>query len=178
MNGEILDKINDIFGGEESYHPLREENLQVTSDSDYLGREAKAMAGSAGGLKYLLTLMRVKIESLVTRLAIRFKLRLKAFWYDLSELKSFQILSCDFRKYDGTLKMVIACTPEARDRLRNYLEELHGAGKIFYGIHVSDRALMTCVLHESSEREVHFVDAADGGYALAARELKQQIKAA
>ena len=174
----MLARIQEIFGSEEEYHPLSEEKLEVTGDSEFLGREARAMAGSASGLAYWKELLRIKMEALMTRLALRFKLGLKAFWYDLSDLKRYQILSCDFRKYDGTLKMVIACTAKRRERLESYLQELHAAGQIFYGIHSSDRALMTCVLHAGSEREVHFVDAADGGYALAARQLKAQVRKA
>lgn len=173
---EILDKIQEIFGSEDEYHPLNETTLKVASDTEYLGREARAQAGSKSGLAYLKELIRIKVETYATRLAIRFKLGLKAFWYDLSKLKEYQILSCDFRKYDGTLKMVIACTYAARTQLEEYLEGLYREGKIYYGVHSSDRALMTCVLHASSEREVHFVDAADGGYALAARQLKRQVR--
>ncbi|MEP0899817.1 DUF3095 family protein [Nodosilinea sp. FACHB-13] len=39
-----------------------------------------------------------------------------------------------------------------------------------------DRALMTCLVFERSGREVHFVDGADGGYALAAKPLKEKLK--
>jgi hypothetical protein len=44
-----------------------------------------------------------------------------------------------------------------------------------YGLHISDRALMTCLVFERNGRQVHFVDGADGGYALAAKEMKQKL---
>ena len=61
-------------------------------------------------------------------------------------------------------------------KMERELEAMHRAGRIFYGVHVSDRALTTCMLHEGTTREVHFVDAADGGYAFAAKQLKRQLK--
>ena len=56
------------------------------------------------------------------------------------------------------------------------LAAMHETGDLFYGVHVSDRALTTCLMHEGTVREVHFVDAADGGYALAAKQLKRQLR--
>jgi hypothetical protein len=38
-----------------------------------------------------------------------------------------------------------------------------------------DRAIMTCINHNNNFDEAHFVDAADGGYAMAARMLKVQV---
>jgi hypothetical protein len=49
---------------------------------------------------------------------------------------------------------------------------LQQEGKIYFGLHVSDRALVTCLV---GSQAVHLVDAADGGYALAAKQIKQQI---
>jgi len=35
---------------------------------------------------------------------------------------------------------------------------------------------MTCVLKVASSEEVHFVDGADGGFAMAAKSLKEKLK--
>jgi hypothetical protein len=79
------------------------------------------------------------------------------------------------RKLDGTLKLTFSATTETRRTLTTELDALRDAGRIEYGIHVSDRAIMTCVIHTNHEEEVHFVDSADGGYASAARMLKARI---
>ena len=88
------------------------------------------------------------------------------------------VATSDFRKYDDTLRMVIAGTEAQRTELTSYLEEEYHAGRLVYGMHVSDRALVTCVVFERMGRQVHFVDGADGGYAMAARKLKQRLHAA
>lgn len=85
------------------------------------------------------------------------------------------VATSDYRKYDDTLRMVIAGTTAQRERLEQHLEAEHRAGRLVYGTHVTDRALVTCVVFERMGRQVHFVDGADGGYALAAADLKQRL---
>ncbi|GAB4422788.1 MAG: hypothetical protein OHK0011_02130 [Turneriella sp.] len=90
-------------------------------------------------------------------------------------MKWYNVISSDYKKFDGMLKMVISGSPAARAGLVRELDRLKAENKLQYGIHVSDRALLTCLLHADSAQEVHFVDAADGGYALAAKMLKEQL---
>jgi len=87
------------------------------------------------------------------------------------------VATSDFRKYDDTLRMVIAGTAAQRAKLTTYLEEEYRSGRLAYGVHVTDRALVTWVVFERMGRQVHFVDGADGGYAMAARALKQRLRA-
>lgn len=84
----------------------------------------------------------------------------------------------DYRKFDDTLRMVIDCSNQQRADLDALLEESHRRGEIFYGVHRTDHALMTCYLRGMSDGEhLHFVDGGDGGYAMAAKQLKgQQIR--
>ena len=46
---------------------------------------------------------------------------------------------------------------------------------LFYGIQISDSALMTCMVFDRKDRHLHFVDGASGGYALAAKQMKGQL---
>jgi len=87
------------------------------------------------------------------------------------------LASSDYRKYDNTLKMVVALDHTSRLAVAALLEEARIENRIFYGLHVTDRAMITCLMHTGAGHEVHFVDAADGGYAYAAKQLKGQIKA-
>ena len=47
-------------------------------------------------------------------------------------------------------------------------------GTSVYGTHVANAALMTCAITSYRGDHVHLVDGADGGYALAAKQLKAQ----
>ena len=62
-----------------------------------------------------------------------------------------------------------------REALRDYLDVWRNTGDVVYGMHVSGYALMTCIVFDRFGRQVHFLDADEGGYAMASQELKAQI---
>lgn len=82
----------------------------------------------------------------------------------------------DYRKFDDMLRMVIDCSPKQVRDIRAYLEGLHRDGKIYFGLHESNHALMTCLVGNLQEGgHIHFIDGGDGGYAIAAKHLKDQM---
>lgn len=83
----------------------------------------------------------------------------------------------DYRKFDGVLRMVLAGGPAERERLEAALETRYRAGRLAYGLHVSDRAVLTCLVYERMGQQVHFVDGAGGGYTNAAVGFKTRLKA-
>jgi hypothetical protein len=61
--------------------------------------------------------------------------------------------------------------------LEAFLESERHAGRVAYGLHRSDSALVTCFVRSYDGDHVHFIDGSDGGYALAAKQLKSQLVA-
>lgn len=81
----------------------------------------------------------------------------------------------DDRKYDDLLRTVIDCTPQNWSALGAELMTYSERGLIRYGSHVSREMLMTCMVLDRELRHLHFVDGANGGYAMAAKQLKSQV---
>jgi len=77
----------------------------------------------------------------------------------------------DHLKLDDGLRAVIDLDAQQIIELRELLDEMEQSGDILYGWHDSSRALMTCFVR-SLTQHVHFIDAAEGGYAKAAGQLK------
>lgn len=83
------------------------------------------------------------------------------------------IQNSDFRKFDDSLRMVLDCTPELTAEIEDYLKAAAAKGVVRYGMHRQDAAMMTCFTPSpGNPNHVHFIDGAQGGYALAANALK------
>ena len=71
--------------------------------------------------------------------------------------------------------MTIDCSNAVADKIEMTLEAAYKDGVAFYGTHRQDKAMMTCFVPSiETDDHVHFVDGADGGYTLAAEQLKHQ----
>jgi hypothetical protein len=82
----------------------------------------------------------------------------------------------DFIKFDETLRMVIDISLDEKKHLLELLEKYKKQELIYYGTHSSKEAMMTCFI-QTNKDHVHFVDGGSGGYALAAKQLKQMKSA-
>ena len=170
-----ITSIASVLGSQSEYHPLTVEGMTMNTARSGRELEAGAITGTSRGLRRAIRLIQIRIEMFFTSLIIAWKIPLRRGKKRVDQVRESNVLSSDYRKFDGTLKMVIATTTQQRETLSRALDAMRQDGEIYYGTHVSDRALMTCYIHFGSGDEVHFVDAADGGYALAARAMKAQM---
>jgi len=84
----------------------------------------------------------------------------------------------DFRKFDDSLRMVLDCTPQLIAEIEIFLKAAAARGVVRYGMHRQDSAMVTCFTPSpTNPKHVHFVDGAQGGYALAAAALKTSARA-
>ncbi|MET0357821.1 MAG: DUF3095 domain-containing protein [Pararhizobium sp.] len=85
----------------------------------------------------------------------------------------------DFRKFDDGLKMTIDIEAARFASIEARLERAASEGVCRYGLHRQDEALMTCIVPTALSRDhMHFIDGANGGYAMAASHLKAPMQAA
>ena len=85
-------------------------------------------------------------------------------------------INTDYRKYDDMLRMVLDVTESQADQIEGYLQQKFKANEVVYGTHRAKSALMTCVVFSLKQGEhVHFVDGAEGGFAMAASDMKNRV---
>ncbi len=77
----------------------------------------------------------------------------------------------DHVKLDDAVRAVLDVTPQEGADIEAMLQRLQAEGRLDYGLHYSDHALMTCFVR-SLQSHLHFVDGAAGGYSVAAARLK------
>jgi hypothetical protein len=170
---EVLEEINRIYGQEGLYHPLRDQNLSLTPSFELLSIEAgvrTAFQSQWRRVVYLLKLQLLRVVGLwlMTR-------GVKTQSADWGQYKHNLILNTDYRKFDDLLRMVISGAETQRVRLRTVLEHYRRNRQIVFGIHAAPASLITCIVADYDKEHVHFLDGANGGYTIAAKELKRQL---
>jgi len=99
--------------------------------------------------------------------------------FDAKKYKESMRSHSDHRKFDDMLRMIVDCSHKQARAIHRYLEARRLRGDVFYGLHISKTALMTCYVQDVKDgQHIHFVDGGDGGYAMAAKQFKAQIRAA
>lgn len=166
-----IERLLQIYGTEQDFHPAAPEALRLTFGYRKLMGEAKLRA-QAGAV--WLRLVRILTENLLGLILIR--LGLKVGGTDWQQYPQDVLAASDYRKFDDVLRLVISSQDWQTQQLVAYLEQRSQQGELVYGLHISDRALMTCLVFERNGRQVHFIDGADGGYALAAKALKERMQ--
>lgn len=172
---DLQQALTEIYGEGMAYSPIRQDNVQVTLNWRGLGGETAVRVPTGLWAKFRYQLG-IWLGNIVFRtLLIPFN-RPSSSGEPWSRYLELVAETADYRKYDDILRMIIASSPQQRAQLEAYLAAQRAAGQVAYGLHVTDRATLTCLVFERMGRQVHFVDGADGGYALAAQALKQQIR--
>ncbi|MEG4352336.1 DUF3095 domain-containing protein [Microcoleus sp. LAD1_D3] len=169
----ILEKIESIYGQEDCLNPINGKNLNLTLNSKKLIKEIQVKAYNASWFDRQRDLSKIQLETALGSLLMNLKVKTEEL--DWGVYKDIAIAATDYRKFDDMLRMVISGNGWQRKKLTAYLENNYREGKLVYGLHVADRALMTCLLFERNGRQVHFIDGADGGYTLAAKDMKQRM---
>ncbi|NBX66231.1 MAG: DUF3095 domain-containing protein [Proteobacteria bacterium] len=170
----ILDEVLRLCGPHDRWRPASEDNLVVGSNPLSLMGETKVRTSHqdlAARLKYL-----VHIWMLTVVGKICFAFGLKAGTFDGKTYRADTARNTDYIKFDNALRLVMDVAPAHRYALEDYLSNLHAQGLIFYGMHGAPTALMTCMVFDYTQNHFHFIDGSDGGYAMAAKQLKAQIR--
>ena len=153
--------------------PTRNENLKFRWPPRFLETELKASAGK-GLWANVKVVLRILFE-----FAFQYCLHRwggSAGGYNAPVYMEEMITNTDFRKFDDVLRLVLDCSNEQISDMERTLENLRHSGEIAYGIHTADSALMTCLVFSlETSQHVHFMDGGDGGFAIAAKQMKAQL---
>ena len=164
--------ISMVEGSSECARPAAREAMQLKWPPQ--GFDLEALASRKAGEPLGISKLKVYARTFLYFLVMRFHLRVGRFIPRkyLSEVAA----NSDFRKFDDALRMIIDCSPGMAQKIEDTLSAAAKDGHIRYGCHREDAAIMTCFAPSPSQpSHVHFIDGAQGGYALAAAALKQRL---
>jgi hypothetical protein len=94
---------------------------------------------------------------------------------DWGAYKETLVRNSDVRKVNDGYRQILAGTAAQRKALDTWLGERYEGRELVYGIHTTNRAQMTCLVFNYAGKHMHFIDGADGGLFLAAKELKRRV---
>jgi hypothetical protein len=168
---DVVDKISDLLDHRlEGSAPASVHSMKFRWPLRGLKMEARATAGRQ---RFLRRYAAVLTSSLIQFYCERFDRRAGPYNAPVyrDELRS----NTDYRKYDGILRMVLDVSESQAERIERHLEREQDAGRLVYGLHIADTALMTCLVFSLEQSEhVHFIDGSDGGFARAAQDFKSR----
>lgn len=167
---EIIGRLETILEGDG--RPVGVERLKVATKAEAYRTEAALKTGSSGGVGHSFT----KLKTMALARMAKKSLENDVDGFVHGGYRQEVAANTDFRKFDDTLRMVLDVTLEQKAAIEAYLGEQHAQGRIVYGVHGAPSATMTCVITKREGDHVHFVDGSDGGYALAAKQMKAQLK--
>ena len=168
---EFQSLVADIIAiaGEQSRegHPVPFEGPNLALALEGVAVEARATASGGRILRRKLAIA----AQIGLTLALH-KLGLPLGSFDARRYKRQVAANTDFRKFDDGLKMTIDLDAARLARLEARLQTAEAEGVCRYGLHRQASALMTCFVPTPlSHDHMHFIDGANGGYAMAAAAL-------
>ncbi|MEJ8815202.1 DUF3095 domain-containing protein [Variovorax ureilyticus] len=165
---EIYCEVLRLAGPEAEIRPVSLNTLRARWPPTGFMLEARARRRGGSLLAWT---ARVLAETLLARVVLACGKPIGGF--DPQRYRSEIVTNTDFCMHDETLCFVIDCPLAAADAIKMYLADTAPKRGLRYGIHLSETALMTCLVTAPADSlHVHFVDGGGGGYTSASKSLK------
>ena len=169
----VIAKVGDVYGSPDTCHPLAVQDLSFGFGGQQLANEAGVRAADHGPFGKWLWKMRMRWFAALGAFLMKFGVHTEE--TDWSTYKQTLVRNSDVRKLNDGYRQILAGTAAQRKVLDAWLDERYRNRELVYGIHTTNRAQMTCLVFNYAGKHMHFIDGADGGLFLAAKELKQRL---
>ena len=169
---EVIRKVREIYGDEEACHPVSVPQLAMTLNAKLLADEVGIQSAGASAFARWKRLMRTRLVVLLGKVLMRFGIKTQE--TDWNQYKATLVRNSDVRKFSDVYRQILAGNEAQRLTLDAWLQQQFKRRQLLYGLHVTDRAHMTCLVFDYSGRHLHFIDGADGGLFLAAKAFKER----
>lgn len=170
----VLQKMRQIFGFDNKTNPIDVSQLSMTMSFSNLMGEAKFRNFGKGWIKRIGYMLKVQLQTLIGKVLIALDYETTA--TDWSLYQSDMARNSDHRKFDDMLRVVISGSQNERQELETFLQQQFEQSQLAYGTHISNAAMITCMVFQYHRDHVHFVDGSGGGYVAASKELKKRLE--
>ncbi len=152
LYGEVIAKVHEIYGTDEACHPLTPPivTLMPTLSARQLGNEVGVRAADRGPFGKWLWLMRARWFVILGWFLMKFGLKTE--FTDWSRYKDTLMKNTDVRKFNDIYRQILAGKASQREALEAWLAERYARRELVYGVHVTDRAHMTCLVFNAAKQ--------------------------
>lgn len=171
---EYLDFFKSLFD-ENEMHPIQMDKMFMDTSLSGLAAETKIRTFGQNQWQRFKYALETKIRLWIGRYMMHKNIKTES--TEWGNFKADLIANSDFRKFDEMIRQVVSCSEEQLAKLEQWLEHKYNENKLVYGIHRSKEALVTCMVFQYNKAHIHFVDGNNGGYTVAAQEMKKRIAA-
>jgi len=170
---ELVARVREIYGADDACHPVWPPDLAFSFNARQLANEVGVRAPGRSRWGKWRYLMKTRAIVLLGWFLVTFGIRTSE--TDWGKYKTVLARNSDVKKFNDCYRQILAGNAAQREALTAWLEEGFAQRKLVYGVHVADRAQMTCLVFDYSGRHLHFIDGADGGLSMAAKALKERV---
>ena len=171
----VNDKVFELLGGVHDHHPLNTQGLNLSMKANKLAVEVATKTQNQSAWRVWRMRQMIRFQNLIGKVWMRFKIKNQ--FGDWGCYKTDMVTNSDYLKLDDTFRAVLSGSPEQVNDFLAWLECAYQQGQIYYGVNSTKAALITCLIAKTGIEHVHFVDSSEGGYAMAAKQLKRQVAA-
>lgn len=166
--GDVLQRMDEIYGVLEKRNPISLERLKLLLSVNKIRQEMMARFGRWRRSYLASTFLKTFIGHLY------FKFNWKINNLRGQEYLKQVVTNADILTVDGRINTIISATRDKHNAFIQYLTQLEQMRRLVFGHFISRESVMTCYIQNRNENHIHFVDGADGGYTEAAKELKSK----
>jgi hypothetical protein len=170
---KVSEWLEDAFGPEADRHPLRPKDLEMHTDAAGQSFEVDFKNCNSPQWSRAIKKHWTAFETKLGKKMMSEKMNLMGVDWG----KYFQdiILFGDHQKFNGMLALTSSTSAAKRKTLVEKLEAAHQQGELAYGIHLTNKVIITCMIMDRATHHRHFIDGAGGGYTLASKDFKARL---
>ncbi|SCY09845.1 Protein of unknown function [Nonlabens sp. Hel1_33_55] len=163
--GEILKKLDKIYGNDAKRNPLTLEHLNVTSNFSELLDQVQIQR-KRFSFRHLL---RSFMSTIFGKYYLYHTQDGQEYLQELIELTETLLM-------DGSINTVITGSKKQRRKLMRYLDDLEEDTQISFGYYVSESSVLSCYVTTLDGNHIHFLDGDNGGFTQASKVLKKKLR--
>lgn len=166
----LWSRLRTIYASPQLEHPVETRDLKLTLATRDLKAETLACATSDSWLAQQRYRYWLRGQIILGMLLMYFNVQTGDFKW--GQYTGQLVNNIDFHSFSDGYTRVLPGTVSQHQKLIDYLDQQCHDGKLIYGLHLTEKALITCHITHYSNQHIHFMDGDDGGLTLAMRQMK------